>query len=78
MTTRVIKESVIKGKKGSLIKDKKCCNGHCVKSVPIQSYSCPYSVQMPENADQNSYDTDTFYSLCNLQSCGKMEIKNGY
>ena len=42
----------------------------CVKSVPIQSYSGPYSVRIRENADQNNseygyfsrsdYDYDTF------------------
>ena len=27
---------------------------HCVKSISIQSYSGPYSVQMRENTDQNN------------------------
>ena len=34
----------------------------CVKSVHIQSFSGPYSVQMRENTDQKNSESDTFHA----------------
>ena len=37
-----------------------CNNTHCLKSVRIQSFSGPYSVQMRENTDQKNSEYGHF------------------
>ena len=43
-------------------------NSHCVKRVRIRSYSGPYSVQMPENTDQNNSEYAPFLRSVNYNS----------
>ena len=75
---RVVYDSYIKAKDDNLIYLFNLV--HCVKSVRIQSYSGPYSVQMRENTDQNNSEYGHFSRsgyVPDYQCSCRKEIKEG-
>ena len=46
---------------------------HCVKSVRIPSFSCPYSVKMREHVDQKTYEYGHFHAVILIQNFSNLE-----